>query len=152
MNDNDMLNSDIYPFLLDNNYFHDFTVKKIKFSLLKNEFKLILSEEKKIFSVIMKKIFSFVCNIDFLVEEKEYDTLSWNKLFKPLQYRNLISIDIKKSRYNDLSIKYLKRKPLKIIMNFNFGFNVEIDCIDILINENSINKRSKIKSIHGGKK
>lgn len=134
MNNKDLFSENVYSLLYENYFFHDFYIEKITFSILDNKFRLILfDEERGSFSIIFKKIFSFTCNIDFLVEKKNYDVISWNRIFKTLQYRHLLTIDIEKSKYSNLSIKYLNKKALKIIINFDFGFNVKMDCIDIII-------------------
>lgn len=134
MKNNDLINEDFYSVLLENYFFHDYHVNKINFSLIGNKFRLILSDDNdKIFSIIIKRIFSFTYNIDFLVEEKYYDTISWNNIFNFLRYRHLLNIDIRGSKYNDLSVKYLNKKALRITIDFDCGFNLEIDCIDVII-------------------
>lgn len=129
-------NKDIYNVLKENNYFHDFYIKSINYYLIGNKFKLSLcNDEDKSFFISIENIFSFNCNIDFLVEEEYYKLLPWNKIFKPLKHKHLLSIKIKKSKYNKISSKYLKKESLKIIFNFDFGYNVDIDFINISIEE-----------------
>ena len=134
MENGKLLDPEIHSLLLDKHFFHDYNVQKIYFSLLGNKFRLILSTDiDNTFSIVIKNIFSFSYIIDFLVDEENYNILSWNRIFKFLRHRNLLDIDIDKSGYNDLSLKYLNKKALKIIMKFDCGFKLEFDCIDLEI-------------------
>jgi hypothetical protein len=134
MERNPLLSDEINSLLWENNFFHDCSVEKINFSLLGNKFKLVLSDENSdIFSILMKRLFSFTYDIEYLVEEKYYNLLSWNKIFKFLRLRHLMKIDITESEYNDISLKYLNKNALKIVFDFDCGFKVKLDCLDILI-------------------
>jgi hypothetical protein len=131
-----LFNTEINSLLLENNFFHDYYVEKINFSLIGNKFKLLLSDNNKLFSIVMKRLFSFTYDIDFLVEEKYYNTLSWNRVFSFLRFRHLLDIDIKESKYNDISVKYLSKKALNVVLDFDCGFKIQLDCLDIFIEKN----------------
>jgi len=134
MERNPLLSDEINSLLWENHFFHDCSVEKINFSLLGNKFKLVLSDDNgDIFFILMKRLFSFTYDIEFLVEEKYYYLLPWNRTFKFLRFRHLLEIEIKESEYNDISLKYFKKNALKIVFDFDCGFKIKLDCLDILI-------------------
>lgn len=129
--DKGIINNDLYDILVKNHIFHDFYIEKIKFSILKNKFVLILSAGiEELFQMTIKDIFSFKWYKDFLVDEDDYDSISWENIFKPLRYRHLLTIKISNSKYEEISKRYLRDTAIKVGFEFDFGYNVTVECLD----------------------